>query len=76
MTIAEDLMEKGEKLGIQKGKIQEKQQVLIRLMNKKFSLAEDESRLILKIDDADLLDKALDEVIVAVEKEEVLALLR
>jgi hypothetical protein len=71
MTIAEKL----KKEGIEEGKIQEKQQVLIRLLSKKHSLTEQDKQNISSITDPDKLDLALDEIVIAETKEQVLKLL-
>ena len=56
-------------------RIWEKQQVLVRLLKRKFGLSEEETKQIIAIQDPDILDKALDEIITAGKKEEVLELL-
>ena len=79
MTIADELMERGElqgiKKGIRKGKIEEKQQVLVRQLKRNFSLSLEEEHRILAVHNPDLLDTALDEIIMAKSKEAVLGLL-
>ena len=72
MTIADELMEEGEL----KGKIEEKQQVLVRLLKRKFSLSPEEAQRVLAVHDPDRLDSALDEIITAERKEEVLGLMQ
>jgi hypothetical protein len=84
MTIAEKLrkegmeqgieegIEKGLKEGELKGKLKDKQQVLIRQLSKKYSLTEQEREHISSITDPDKLDRALDEIVVAETKEQVL----
>ena len=64
MTIAEKLRKEG--------KIQGKQQVLIRQLSKKYSLTEEDSQHIYSITDPDKLDAALDGIVVAESKEQVL----
>ena len=80
MTIADELMERGELRGIRKGKregkIEEKQQVLVRQLKRKFVLSEEENELILAVVDPDVLNRALDEIITAESKEAVLGLLQ
>ena len=71
MTIADELMEEGEL----KGKIEEKQQVLVRLLKRKFGLSREETEQIMAVVDPYVLDRALDEIITAERKEEVLELL-
>ena len=56
-------------------RIWEKQQVLVRLLKRKFGLSEEETKQIIAFQDPDILDKALDEIITAGKKEEVLELL-
>jgi hypothetical protein len=83
MTIAEKLrkegmeqgIEQGLEKGIKEGKIQEKQQVLVRLLSKKHALTEHDKQHISSITDPDKLDRALDEIVVAETKEQVLKLL-
>jgi flagellar biosynthesis/type III secretory pathway protein FliH len=87
MTIAEKLRKEGMEQGIEKGieeglvkgikegKIQEKQQVLIRQLTKKYSLTEQDRQHISSITDPDKLDRALDEIVVAETKVQVLKLL-
>ena len=84
MTIAEKLrkegmeqgieegIEKGLKEGELKGKLKDKQQVLIRQLSKKYSLTEQDRQHISSITDPDKLDRALDEIVVAETKEQVL----
>jgi len=72
MTIADELMEEGEL----KGKIEEKQQVLVRLLKRKFGLSREETEQIMAVVDPYVLDRALDEIITAERKEEVLELLQ
>jgi hypothetical protein len=68
-------MEQGIEKGIEEGKIQEKQQVLIRQLTKKYSLTEQDRQHISSITDPDKLDRALDEIVVAETKVQVLKLL-
>jgi hypothetical protein len=83
MTIAEKLrkegmekgIEEGLEKGIKEGKIQDKQQVLIRLLSKKHSLTEQDKKNIYSTTDPDKLDRTLDEIVVAETKEQVLKLL-
>jgi flagellar biosynthesis/type III secretory pathway protein FliH len=75
----EEGLEKGLKKGLQegerKGKIQDKQQVLIRQLTKKYSLTVQDKQHISSITDPDKLDLALDEIVIAETKEQVLKLL-
>jgi hypothetical protein len=75
MTIAEKLRKEGMEKGIEEGKIQEKQQVLIRQLTKKYSLTLQDKQHISSITDPDKLNLALDEIVVAETKEQVLKLL-
>jgi len=68
MTIEAQLINKGIEQGIE----QEKQIVLIRLINRKFGLTEQEEALIRNYSNLDALDHALEEVLFAETKEEVL----
>ena len=64
--------EEGMQEGLQQGEILDKQKVLRRLIDKKFGLTEKESQIISNQPNPELLDKALDEVLFANSKEEVL----
>jgi hypothetical protein len=68
----EEGIEKGKKEGEIKGRIEDKREVLMRLMEKKFTLTADEKQLIVSCGDAEKLDAALDEIVFAGKKEEVL----
>jgi hypothetical protein len=76
MTILEDIElkaeQKGEKRGEKKGEIRDKQNVLIRLLSKKFELTQKEESFIKSVFNKDKLDKALDEILFAEKKEQVL----
>ena len=65
--------ERGIKEGIQQGKIQEKQEVLIKLLSKKFGLADEEKKYIMSVSDSDALERGLDEIVFADSKEQVLS---
>lgn len=79
-TIAEKLrqegMQKGMQQGMQQGELMGKSTALIKLMNRKFSLSAEEESLIKSVQDQLLLDRALEEVLFAKEKIEVLRLFR
>jgi hypothetical protein len=75
----EAVMTYGEKLlkeGLEKGKLREKQEVLIRQMSRKFELSREEVELIERTDNSRALDAALDEIVMAESKEQVLEHLR
>jgi hypothetical protein len=72
MTYAEELMTRGR----EEGRVTEKQDVLIRLLTRKFGLTDAERQLIEATDDTAALDAALDELVVAETKEAVLEKLR
>ena len=72
MTIGEKLKKKGIEEGIEKAK----QEDLIRQLDKKFSLTEEERDAIKKVKDINKLDAAIDAFVFAETKEEVLKLLR
>jgi hypothetical protein len=69
-----------ERMGMEKGKVEgrivEKREVLLRLVEKRFTLTSDERELIASCTDAGTLDAALDEVLEAENKKEVLRHLR
>jgi hypothetical protein len=61
---------------MQQGELQGKRIALLRLMNRKFSLASGEESLIPSVQDQATLDRALESVLFAQDKFEVLGLLR
>jgi hypothetical protein len=65
-------IEKGKKEGEQIGRLEDKQEVLIRLLKRKFGLTADEHDSIQSTKDLDKLDSALDIILSANTKEEVL----
>ena len=65
-------IEKGKEEGERIGRLEEKQEVLIRLLNRKFGLTADERDRIQSTKDLDKLDSALDVILSAATKEEVL----
>ncbi|MBA7658131.1 hypothetical protein ES703_66079 [subsurface metagenome] len=75
MTIAEKLEEEGIKKGKIEGEIQEKQQVLLRLLEKKFGLKDVEKEKILNTRDRIELDRAIDLLLDAKTTADVLKLL-
>jgi hypothetical protein len=77
MTIEEQLLERGKVVGKLEGTIQEKQQVLIRLVEKKFGPLDDDSKQhILENKDRDKLDSAIDLILNGDSIEEVLSPLK
>ena len=58
--------------GIDQGELIDKQHILIKLLSKKFGLTEKERGLINSITDLEMLDKALEEIIFAETKKEIL----
>ena len=72
MTIIQEVLKRGEKQGIQLGILLEKQNVLTRLMQKKFGLSKAEAELIKKTNSTAKLEKALDLMVVTDVKDEVL----
>jgi hypothetical protein len=75
----EDLMTYAEKLetkGREEGRVSDKQDVLIRLLSRKFDVTDAERETIRGMEDPDRLDAALDEFAVAETKETVLEKLR
>ena len=69
-------MKRGMHVGFQKGVVRDKQEILIRQMSKKFGLTKEENAFITSIEDADILEKGLDEFVFAETKEQVLDALR
>jgi hypothetical protein len=76
MTILEDIELKAENRGKEKQKIIDKQDILIRQLEKKFGLSRDDVTLIKSIEDVNRLDVALDEILFSESKLEVLGFLR
>ena len=68
--------EKGKPIWINEGKLEDKREVLARQLDKKFNLTDEERELISKHNDPQQLDEALDAIVFAQTKEEVLELLR
>ena len=68
----EEGKEEGREEGREEGALLNKQNILLRLLSQKFGLTNKESELISKQEDPQFLDKALDEVLFAESKEEVL----
>ena len=67
--------EDGLKIGIEKGELEDKHNVLIRQIELKYSLSEGEKIHILSITDYKKLDAALDAVVLAKNKEHIIRLL-
>jgi predicted transposase YdaD len=65
--------QRGEKRGETRGRLQDKQQVLTRQLERKFGLTDEERRRIASESDPDKLDAALDALVFAENKGEVLA---
>ncbi len=66
----------GKKEGIEEGELKTQQNVLIKLIEKKFGINENEIKIIQTIGDLTILDKALEYILFADEKEEVLKYLK
>ncbi len=71
-AIREEMMTYSE-ARIHEGEIKSKQETLIRLINRKYGITDEERTLIMSIHDPDILDAALDEFAVSDEKATVLA---
>ncbi len=80
MTLYEQIIQEGIETGIhvgfQKGVVRDKQEILIKLLSKKFGLTEDEKAYVKSIEDADILEKGLDKILFAETKEQVLGALK
>lgn len=72
-SVAEEFEKRGEERGEKRGRIEDKQQVLIRQLDRKFGLGADERSRIQATLDPEKLDAALDAVLFAESKAEVLA---
>ena len=57
---------------VREGKLKDKQEIVKRLLHRKFGLSDDEAGRIDRIEDLDALDAALDEIIDATDKGQVL----
>jgi len=68
-------MEEGRKEGEIKGELKDKHTILIRLLELKYTLSEDEKNQILSVTDLMKLDAAVDAFVFAEDKESVLKLL-
>ena len=69
MTFAQEMVEKG----VEKGSLQRSRDVLVRLVDRKFTLTDSERDRILSCDDSAALDAALDEFALADDKASVLS---
>ncbi len=76
MTTADKLMEKGIEIGIEKGTLLDKKEVLINQITRKFGISEDDRVLIMAIEDKSKLDLALDEILFAESKDVLMEILR
>jgi flagellar biosynthesis/type III secretory pathway protein FliH len=76
MTYAEKLETKGREEGREEGRVAGKQDVLMRLLSRKFDVSDAERETIRGMEDPDRLDAALDELVVAETKEAVLEKLK
>ncbi|RKX71489.1 MAG: hypothetical protein DRP60_14925 [Spirochaetes bacterium] len=66
----------GLKEGLEKGKLQDKHEVLIKLLDLKFGVDEEERHRIQTVNDFQKLDAALEAIVLGVNKENILDLLR
>ena len=80
----DELIEQGKEEGIAQGKeegreegeLLDKQKVLVRLMDKRFGLTEEETAIIMAETSREKLDQALDEILFAENKVQVLTVLQ
>ena len=72
MTFAEAKVQEGREKGRQEGKLKEKREILKRQLGKKFGLSIEETAKIDRIEDLQALDAALEEILDAGEKRQVL----
>jgi flagellar biosynthesis/type III secretory pathway protein FliH len=68
-------IEKGLEQGITKGRLTAEQSILIRQLEHKFGITERERALILATEDSEVLERALDKVVDATSKDQVLGTL-
>lgn len=69
------LIEQGIEQGIEKGEIIDKQNVLIKLISRKFGVSDSEKIIIRETDSPEILDAALDIILFAKSKSEVISAL-
>ncbi|AFM21790.1 hypothetical protein Anamo_1170 [Acetomicrobium mobile DSM 13181] len=74
-SLAEKLIKQGEKMGEEKGKIEGKQELLIKSLRRKFNITPKEEKTIRSVTDEVKLDAAAEAVLDAKSKDEVLKLL-
>jgi len=76
MTFAQEMrkegLQEGKKVGLREGQLRDKQEIVKRQLSRKFGLTEAEAEKIERIEDFAALDSALDEIIDATEKRQVL----
>ena len=77
MTFAQEMLEKGRneglERGVEKGSLESRRETLARQLNRKFGLTDAERERISSCDDQAALDAALDEILDAETKAQVLA---
>jgi hypothetical protein len=69
-------LEQGIEKGLDKGTVQGKQQALLHLFDRKFGATEEDRKILSSCEDSQRLDRALDVILFAAEKESVLDALR
>ena len=72
MTFAQELREEGLQAGEALGKLEDKQEIVKRQLSRKFGLSTAEAEQIDHVTNLDALDAALDEIIDATDKGQVL----
>ena len=70
------LLNEGIAEGLEKGKLRDKQEVLIRLVDLKLGIQEEEKQLIENTDNLQKLDSALEAIVLDKNKESILGLLK
>jgi hypothetical protein len=68
-------LRRGLKEGMEKGRLNTEQSILMRLLEHKFGITEQERALILATEDSEVLERALDKVVDATSKDQVLGTL-
>ncbi len=68
-------VQQGMQQGMQQGELHGKRKILLKLMDRKFSLTAADASLIHSVEDPALLDQALEAVLFAQDKDEILCLL-
>ena len=75
-TLAQRWLEEGKAKGKLEGELLNQQDVVIKLLDKKFGLKEEEKEFIRSVKDRKKLDKVIEEILLCESKEELLSYLK